>query len=63
MKTTSISHTVLSENPVSAQRIDSVGVGATRRSADAVVTATSPTTGPGSGSVTSAATTATNSAK
>lgn len=58
-----MSHTVLCEKPDSAHRIASSGDGATRPRAVAVVIPRIPTTGPGKGSVISAATTVANSAK
>ncbi len=63
MNATKINHTVPLENPDSAHRMESSGVGATRRSAAAAVMPRSPTTGPGIGSVIRAAITVTKSAK
>ncbi len=63
MNATNISHTVLSANPVSAQRIESTGPGATRWSMVATVTPIKPTAAPGIGSVMSATMTARKTAK
>jgi hypothetical protein len=63
MKATKMSQTVLCEKPDSAHRMASSGAAATRPSPAAAVIPRIPTTGPGSGSVISAAMTVANSAK
>jgi hypothetical protein len=63
MKATNISHTVPSAKPVSAQRIESTGRGATSRSVVARVIPISPAVAPGIGSVIRLTITARNTAK
>jgi hypothetical protein len=63
MKARKMSQTVLLENPDSAQASDRPAVGTMIRRVAARVIPTTPTTDPGSGSVISAAMTATKRAK
>src|SRR5688572_19158486 len=63
MNATNISHTVLSANPVSPQRIAAAGSRATRPKTTATVIPMSPATAPGTTSVMRLAITATNTAK